>query len=299
MGTLDVQERRLANLTVSRPLRRNVICLISAPRWSRPKTRKLWKYSCRSSPPLIDGVTSACIICGYETNSLKLQEHGIITRSTDFCQCKKCSRQAHSKCVDKQFLVRNTFCCENIERFLGNDAIELMPLTPIPTKPTREDMKCLICGDACSGGTNVRIDCNIDGCKYGVHEVCAAILAKINGKVLDATELKCSHVNYYLKPSEVSDLSRDYARRFDSMKIILRARGIIKPKSYTPKRTRYSNPDIECELCGEEVNINEEDHLLVHCSARCAGTPIPTRDYEYVMTRAKRLRRMTLKDHIP
>ena len=80
---------------------------------------------------------------------------------------------------------------------------------------------------------------------------------------------------------------------------ILKSRGTVKHQNYTPRRKRYANPDIECEKCGETVNINEMDHELAYCNARYAGTPVPTRDHEYVMSKAKRLRRLTLKDYPP
>ena len=59
------------------------------------------------------------------------------------------------------------------------------------------------------------------------------------------------------------------------------------------------NPDIECERCGKLIPINEEDHLLTNCSARFVGTPVPTRDYEYVSMKFKRIRLIALYDYPP
>ena len=106
-------------------------------------------------------------------------------------------------------------------------------------------------------------------------------------------------MNYYLKPREVSDLAEGDPNKYRVIKIILKSRGRVKYKNYTPKRVRYLNPDIDCKHCGELININESNHELAHCSARCAGTPIPTRDYEYVLSRAKRIRRFALNDYPP
>ena len=211
----------------------------------------------------------------------------------------------HRRCIDKQFLVRKEFRCKNVERYLGNTnndgmITELQPRTTIPPKPTREDMKCIICGDECTTAHPNRIPCTEMGCKYGAHEDCAAILEQVNDDYLDTSTFKCNHVNYYLKSTEVSNLSLSPdPATWKAMKIKLKSRGVVKPECYTPKRKRYENPDIQCDKCGEIVNINEPNHELAYCNARYAGTPIPTRDYEYVLSRAKRIRRMTLKDFIP
>jgi hypothetical protein len=239
-------------------------------------------------------------MCGHELDLETLKSQGRILKSTDICSCKKCKRQAHRECVDKQFLVRSAFICSNISRFLGKDAIELQPKTVILAKPIREDMKCLICGDACYGADQDRLNCDVKGCCYGVHESCAAILSRVNGGLLDAAIFNCNQVNYYLKPAEVRGLVlNDVPSEWDEIKLILRARGTIRHEKYTPKRKRYENPDIECNKCGEKVNINEPDHELAYCNARYAGTPVPTRDYEYVMHKAKRLRRLTLGNYPP
>ena len=196
-------------------------------------------------------------------------------------------------------MVRNSFCCNAIERFLGKDSTELEISEPIPPKPIREDMKCLICGDEMNVYYIDKLPWTEEACKYGAHEACAAILFKINNKPLLANNFRCCHVTYYLKPEEVSGLITGGSAKLDSIRIILKARGIVKHTSYTPKRVRYENPDIRCERCGDVVGINEEDHDLAYCSARCAGTPVPTRDYEYILSRVKRVRRIALNDYKP
>ena len=45
------------------------------------------------------------------------------------------------------------------------------------------------------------------------------------------------------------------------------------------------NPEIECEHCGEMIPINEENHVLAHCRASFAGTPVPTKDREYIFVK--------------
>ena len=76
-------------------------------------------------------------------------------------------------------------------------------------------------------------------------------------------------------------------------------RKTINVATYTPKRKRYENADIVCEHCGETVAINEEDHLLKYCRARYSGTPVPSRDYDYVVARFKRIKRIALRDYPP
>ena len=299
LGTSEVQARRLANLTVSRPLKRSRKCVVSAPKWSKNKRRKPWSFSCQKEAPKIDGVVEPCAICGYEVNFIKLKNLGLAVESSDFCKCKRCMRSVHSKCVDKLRLKKSLFYCNNVSRYLGRDAIELTISAPdIGPKPLREDMKCLICGDEFYSDAT-KIECTETGCKYGAHEICAAVLAKINDSALDVPTFQCNQVNYYLKPNEVSDLVVDDIVKMKAMESILRFRGKINVSSYTPKRVRYENPDVECEHCGGMININEDDHCLAYCRARYAGTPIPTRDYEYVLDRSKRIRRMALKDYIP
>ena len=59
------------------------------------------------------------------------------------------------------------------------------------------------------------------------------------------------------------------------------------------------NPEIECEHCGEMIPINEENHVLAHCSASFAGASVPTKDKEYIFMKLKRVRRMALHDYPP
>ena len=299
LGTIEVQARRLANLTVTRPLKRSRNCLISAPRWNPVKMRKKWSFSCKSQPPKISGVTIPCFICGCESHKNTLVANGINPEDISIRICNDCGRLAHKECITKQNLRKPHFCCKYVKRYLGQNATELEISEPVKPKPLREDMKCLICGDECSRSHLDRLDCSETGCNYGAHESCAAILCQINGDLLNASEFKCNDVNYYLKPTEIVGLATSDPIKFAAIRIILKSRGSIRHSSYSPTRIRYENPDIECHRCNEPININELDHELAYCSARYAGTPVPARDYEYVMSRAKRIRRFALNDYPP
>ena len=299
LGTIEVQACRLANLTVSRPLKRSRTCFISAPKWNVPKIRKPWRFFCSSRPPEIPEITVPCVICGYETDKRTLEKSVIDPKMILVRICKDCGRIAHKSCIDKQNIGKSLFRCRYVKRYLGENATELTVSEPILPKPVREDMKCLICGVECEKSHPDRLNCSETGCRYCVHESCAAILFQIYGKKLNALEFKCNQVDYYLKPDEVSGLATGDAHKFSAIRIILKSRGLIRPSSYSPTRIRYENPDIECRRCGDLVNINEIDHELAYCCARYAGTPVPTRDYEYVLSRAKRIRRLALNDYPP
>ena len=199
----------------------------------------------------------------------------------------------------KQNIGNSFFRCKHVKRYLDENAAELLMTEPVLPKPLREDSKCLICGTECDKSHPDRLDCSETGCRYGVHESCAAILFHINDDTLNALEFKCNQINYYLKSDEVSRLATGSQAAFATIKIVLKSRGPIKPSNYSPTRIRYENPDIECSRCGYLININENDHELAYCRARYASTPVPTRDYEYVLSRAKRIRLFALNDFPP
>ena len=101
LGTADTQARRLANLTISRPRRRNKRCLISAPKWKNAAKRIKWKFACSSLPPGIPGVITPCVICGHEISSTQLQKRGIDIDKSTLGASNKCDRNVHLKCLDK------------------------------------------------------------------------------------------------------------------------------------------------------------------------------------------------------
>ena len=176
LGTVDIQARRLGNLTVSQPLRPNRTCFISPPSWKKPAYTKKWTFGCHVAPPNVGKVTYPCVVCGGNANVDELQNLGV-----KIFNCKSCKRLVHNDCLSKLCLVKKEFCCRNVDRFLGEGAIELMPRIGIDPKPLREDERCLVCGDSCTSSDAARVDCCIMNCKYGAHEVCIAILAKLRG----------------------------------------------------------------------------------------------------------------------
>ena len=291
LGTLDIQQRRLGHLTVTRPLRPNKICKISAPRpWKKNPRRRL-NINCKTLPPFIVDAKNPCVMCGHCISTF---ENSLVSL------CRDCNRPVHNACCDKQFLVRKYFRCRNIECHLGENATTLPVDMTIPPKPIREDEKCLICGDPCYHNDTGRLECRADSkCTYGVHEICAAMLAKINGKSLYSNTFCCSDVNYYLKPQEVHNLTLNKDETWIEIKKVLAKRKQINPKMYTPKKRRYENPDAICDRCGERIGINEEDHALAYCRARLAGTPVPSRDFAYGNVKLRRLRSLALHDYPP
>ena len=155
----------------------------------------------------------------------------------------------------------------------------------------------MICSDDVEGSESLK--CKKADCGYGAHEACAAVLADLNGVKLCSSRFCCEDVNYYIKPSEVDELAESSVENLKSIRTRVTKRGVINTKLYTPKRKRYQNPNLICRRCGETIGINEEDHLLAYCSASFASTPIPTRDFEYVSTKFKRIRRMAIYDYPP
>ena len=94
-------------------------------------------------------------------------------------------------------------------------------------------------------------------------------------------------------------LNSGCSKKIENVKKLLKKRGEIDYRSFSPKRKRYENPDVKCQKCGQIIGISEEEHLLRHCRAMCLGTPIPTRDYEYSASKFKRIRRLALYDYPP
>ena len=131
---------------------------------------------------------------------------------------------------------------------------------------------------------------------HGAHESCAAALSKLNERLLNSLNFCCNDVNYYLKPDEVSKLLNSGVAELARLKTALKSRGRINYKLYTPRRKRYANPDVTCEKCGETIGITECNHNERYCTAPGLGTPIPTRDYEYIESRIRRARKFILLD---
>ena len=141
--------------------------------------------------------------------------------------------------------------------------------------------------------------CNMSTCDYGVHECCLKFHNVVASKSTNSAQFRCDDVNYYIKPEEIDELINLYDDDEDYWIEFIRQRGTIQTKNYSPKRKRYENPNYVCEYCGETVGINEEDHLLAHCSASFASTPVPSRDFEFVSMKFKKIRLMALYDYPP
>ena len=287
LGTIDAQTRRLERLTVSRPLQPNHICEISPPIWNRRKIRSSnFRFGCRVAPPQTgNGVSNPCVVCGYSVPIVD-------TLSKKCGSCSKCKRSAHLQCCERLLLKKNFFC-DDVPRFLGANGIELVCRSGPKKRPINDRSRCLVCGDSVDLN---RVDCCCEDCDYGAHEVCANLAMKMSARVPNLEKFRCKDVSYYLKPSEVESVISN--PDFD-LQSLMKRRGRICPKSYTPKRKRYRNPDIECEYCGELIGINDTEHVLAHCSASFAGTPVPTRDRQFVFMKLKRIRRLALNDYPP
>ena len=165
----------------------------------------------------------------------------------------------------------------------------------IPQKPAKPNSRCLICGEKCAYDSDTRINCTMQDCGYGTHETCAAVLSQANQKKLNCQNFKCNDVTHYLKPHEVAEHSTD---RMAGLRAVLKQRK-VNVNSYTPKRKRYLNPDSQCPRCGQTISINEVEHDLRYCGASTLGTPVPSRDYIYVKSKMKRLRKQALHDYPP
>ena len=287
LGSSNIQERRLARLTVSRPLRIHKTCRVSAPPpWLKIKSHSRYSFNCFSKPPFVLGATDPCQICGYSTDKLLV---------SSFRRCRSCKKPAHKNCLDQLFLVSSLFRCKSIVRPLGLNATELRPKPEIPAKPCLESSRCLICGSSCKPNDDDRVDCSVADCNYGAHEGCAAILACVNDDLLNCAEFRCNCVNYYLKPSEVSAFSSGSVVLAE-LKRLLAQRGMVNTKLYSHRRKRYENPDVTCNKCGETVGITEVGHMESYCTAPGLGTPVPTKDYEYIESRIRRARKFILLD---
>jgi len=290
LGSLNIQERRLHRLTISRPLKLHKTCKISAPPpWIKPKLHKRFMFSCHAKCPLIPSTLNPCRVCGYEVD---------LRSRKSFRRCRKCNKPAHSKCIEKLFVEPRLFACRAISRPLARDAEELRPKPVIPPKPTLESKRCLICGDDCGTDSPSRVTCVESGCEYGAHEVCAAVLCRLNGGLLVSTEFRCNNVTHYLKPSEVARYCDCSSESLSALREIIQTRGRINYKNYTPRRQRYENPDVKCPKCDEVIGIAEANHVESYCTAPGLGTPIPSRDYEFVESRIRRVRKFILLDSL-
>ena len=290
LGSLDVQERRLNNRTVTRPLKPHRTCKVSPPIWlkrGRVNRGPKFKFSCKSKAPgAVSLSCDNCVVCGVATVDNTVSELG---------KCKLCKRLAHVKCLDR-LLLKHKFHCSDISRHLQKIGVEKKDSVEFPVKPARPDSRCLICGD---GLETMVIRCSESNCGYGAHEACAAILKRICGNELRSDLFSCNDVTYYIKPAEVVNLMSTNSMLVNKTTQLVTRRGKVNYKKYTPKRKRYENPDSICSHCNETIAINEESHLLTYCRARYAGTPVPRRDHDNVVARFKRLRRMALNDYPP
>ena len=92
-----------------------------------------------------------------------------------------------------------------MNRFLGENAVELLPDSVIPTVRVREDMKCLVCGAECNNNDVTRVDCKENDCKYGAHEGCLAIMFQVCNELFNAEMgFSCNDIVYQAKPEWIS-----------------------------------------------------------------------------------------------
>jgi len=293
LGCLDQQARRLGNLTVSRPLRVHRSCRISPPEWySAVGNKKVnYKFDCGKVHPESSGDERDCIGCGKPVSGYDMY---VAKFKTEICQ--KCCRHIHTEC-HRVLLLAEYFTCKAITEPLADVGVKKMKVDVAASKPHRPDELCLVCGDVYDNDFDVV--CTESDCKYGVHFECGEALAKFNGEEFVACEHVCNHVNYYLKPDEALTMLDGTLQEIKKVTKNLKRRGPIDYKSYDRKRKRYENPDVVCDRCGKVIGINEENHALLYCSARYMGTPIPTRDYDFSMSKYKRIRRCALGDYPP
>jgi len=228
-----------------------------------------------------------CIACGLELNRY----------SKDYVLfCYKCSRGIHEKC-HSVLLLAERFSCNAITEPLEGIGVKATVSKNVAEKPARPDMLCVICGELADGETDVV--CSEHNCEYRVHFECGEALAGLNGEEFVAESHVCNHVNYYLKATEVEKLLDGSDREKQKITKSIKRRGPIDYRTYDKKRKRYENADVICEKCNKVIGINEENHDLMYCDARYMGTPIPSRDYYYSMSKYKRIRRCALYDYPP
>ena len=179
---------------------------------------------------------------------------------------------------------------------MGENATELLPKTTVPDLPTREDEKCLICGAKL--GDELQIGCSIDGCGYGAHEGCIAVMKRIDNVWFNADDgFKCADVKFQAKPEWIQKFMVGNDAECKKISVSVKLRGKVNTKSYTPKRVRYLNPDTECERCNKKVGINEMGHSMQFCSAwsdevRC------NHNTEYPFVKLRLLRTMTQNERV-
>jgi hypothetical protein len=102
----------------------------------------------------------------------------------------------------------------------------------------------------------------------------------------------CNNVTYQAKPEWIRKFATGDLADQKSVFICMKSRGKVLTRNYTPRRVRYENPDTECDNCKKKIGINEEGHILQHCSAWCSDMHC-SKTTEYVFAKMRLLRAMT------
>ena len=74
----------------------------------------------------------------------------------------------------------------------------------------------------------------------------------------------------------------------------VKTRGRVGSSTYSKKRKRWLNDEIECEFCGRWYSTEESNHLEIYCTGMF-GESLTDSNKFYPFSRLKRFRHLTRK----
>ena len=302
---IEVQERRLAFKTPTKVLVADTQCKSVPPVWEVP-ARKKKIMSCRTKPPMVvnspvgaeylDLNLQCCLVCGYYVlpNIIMNGNRKIVQYKEG--ECGTCKRKIHKKCIAGLFIKVKSFRCCLVKYHLGKDGGNIfgpVDTTSLSSVPAKSCSNCLVCGSSIVNySDNVMCSKN---CSYGTHLECAKVLFDMKTTSSSSLEsFKCSDVIYQLKEDEVKVGIKGNKKEKDLLYKKVKTRGRVGSSTYSKKRKRWLNDEIECAFCGRWYSTEENNHLEVYCTGMF-GESLTDSNKFYPFSRLKRFRHLTRK----
>ena len=283
IGALELNDRRVKRRTPSKPLIPSRICKVYPPdvdgkEFIYIEDQLEYEFSCDKVAPSLwlkkdlekDHVL--CVACGDLVKESELNKSS--------CQCISCGRSIHKHCLRKLKLSKETFVCSNIKKRIVPVKIgstKMRDFEGIKPRVAAGRMRCLICGELNNDSNIPKRRCSKQGCSFSCHSECLKshiiLTKKLSGDFLDYENWSCDDVKYWIDRATVERISQDTS--VELIRTFMDCYNIEAVSLHAnPKKRRYENEESDqlCSYCGNNVPLEQDDHLWSYCEA-FTGSP--------------------------
>ena len=289
-AALEIQDRRARFLDEHDRLVPDLKCRVAPPDWKKiSRHKKKFFFGCsRQTVVTLDSGKRCdepdfrgwCRVCGYWVVG------------NNYVVCRVCKKPSHRNCVEVLRIPKMSFKCSRITYFLGREGKLMKDPDQAPTvAPVRKRQQCLICGDSVTSASSWK--CTLK-CDFGAHVDCIRCLEAVEGKKFAVDQFRCNDVVYQMRPEQILRGVRLDVASVESLRSELKVNGRVNTAKYSIKTKRWVNEEVNCRKCHRWYGLNETDHHATYCTG-VLGTPIPSRDTPYLLSRCKRFRHISWK----